>query len=136
MSRFADPRATRTVELGACECPGTPHSTDWIKVRGDLSAQESAILLGLPRLEPERQAEVIAPFVVEWNLIGPDDEDWPVTPENLFLLKGDTSEKLGLGLADSIKESGNFPNLSGSPSRASRRGRASRTQTTTRTPGT
>lgn len=37
MSRVIDRTAVQTKELGPCECPGTPHSADTIRLRERLS---------------------------------------------------------------------------------------------------
>lgn len=136
MSRFADVSATRTVPLGPCECPGTPHDEDWATVRTDLSASELRLLLNLDGLSDDEAAEAIAPFVTEWNLLGLDGEDWPPTPEALFALKGETSSVIGNAIAAVVRENLHLPNPSGAPSPASSRGSASRTRKPTRKPGT
>lgn len=136
MSRFADPSAVKRVELGPCDCKGQPHAGDWVDIRTDLSGSEVQVLIGLSALDSEGQSEAIAPFIAGWNLLGPDGSEWPVTPEALFLLKGDTARLLGEGIAAVLRENLGLPNRSSAPSRASSRGSASRTRTTTRTPGT
>ncbi len=130
MTRFADPTATRTVDLGACECPGTPHESDWAKVRSDLSGPELSMLLRLVPGREEEAAEIVAPFIVEWNL------GEPVTASAVFLLRGPTLSAIGSTLGEVLRENLKLPNPSSVPSRASRRGNASRTRTTRRTPGT
>lgn len=136
MSRFADPRATRTVDLGACECPGTPHSSDWAKVRSDLSDPECAILLRIDLQSEQEQAETIAPFVAEWNLLGPDGTLAAIDADALFSLKGPTLKAIGSALGEVLRENLHLPNPSGAPSPASSRGSASRTRTATRRRGT
>ena len=135
MSRFADPRATRTVELGACECPGTPHSGDWCKVRSDLSGSELATLLKLDGMDEATASETIAPFIAEWNL---SDADGVVAidADALFALKGPTLHAIGEALGETLRENLGLPNPSGAPSRASSRGSASRAPKATRTPTT
>lgn len=44
MSRFVDPVAdAHEVDLGVCECPGTPHDHDWARVRGLSYAELGAV---------------------------------------------------------------------------------------------
>lgn len=136
MSRFADPRATRTVDLGACECPDTPHSSDWVKVRSDLSDPECAILLRIDRMSDEEQAEALVPFIAEWNLLGLDGEPAAIDAGALFALKGPTLKAIGTTLGEVLRENLGLPNPQGAPSRGSSRGSASRTRTPSRTPGT
>lgn len=135
MSRFADPRATRTVDLGACECPGTPHESDWAKVRSDLSGAEVATLLQLRPGREEEAADIVAPFVTEWNLL---DEDGPaeISPAAMYALKGPTLRAIGSELGEVLRENLQLPNPSSAPSRASSRGSASPTRRSRRTPGT
>lgn len=135
MSRFADPGATRTVDLGPCECPGTPHESDWAKVRSDLSGPELSMLLQLVPGREEQAAEIVAPFITEWNL-SDDDGVVAITPESVYLLRGPTLSAIGTALGEVLAENLKLPNPSGAPSRASSRGSASRTRTRTRTPGT
>lgn len=135
MSRFADPAAVREVDLGPCECPGTPHSRDWAKVRADLSGSELAILLGLGGLGQEEAADRIAPFIDSWNLLGPDGADWPPSPEALFALKGPTAQAIGAAIAAVVDEViGPLPKATGARSPGSSRASASPRRKTT--PGT
>lgn len=135
MSRFADASDVRRVEFGACECPGTPHSGDYAEIRSDLSDAELAILFDLPS-DQEGAARAIAPFIARWNLLGPDGEEWPPSPEALYLLKRATMRALGEALAEVMRENVTLPNGSGARSPASSRASASRTRKPTPTPGT
>lgn len=135
MSRFADPAAVREVDLGACECPGTPHSRDWAKVRADLSGSELNILLNLGGLSQDEAAERIAPFIDSWNLLGPTGDDWPPSPAALYALKGPTAQAIGAAIAAVVDEViGPLPKPTGARSRDS--SRASASPTPTMTPGT
>jgi hypothetical protein len=135
VSRFANVAATRTVQLGPCECPGTPHDGDWFSLRTDLSGPEVAALLRLDTLSESEQSEAVVPFVTEWNLRD-DDGDAVITPEALFALKGPTLKAIGEALGEVLRENLQLPNRSSAPSRASSRGSASRTRTSNRKPGT
>lgn len=136
MSRFADPAATKTVDLGPCDCPGTPHESDWAKVRAEASAEEAERFLDTGSLTPETAAEAVAAFIPEWNLLGPDGKPWPPSTEAVRALKYSTVKVIGKAVAETVNDSVLVPNASGAPSRASSRGSASRTSKKTRTPTT
>lgn len=127
MSRFADARATRTVDLGPCECPGAPHENDWAKVRADLAATDIALLSAT---NSYTIAGVAAEFVVEWNLLGPNGEPWDPNGEALTALKTPTLTLIVSALTDAIKAATPLPNTSGVPSAKSSLGNASRTPAT------
>jgi hypothetical protein len=137
VSRFADPEARRTVELGPCECPGAPHDSDWAKVRSELAPADIRRAVALTTLDDDAAiAAGLVEFVAEWNLLAPNGRLWPPSAESIVSLKGPTLIALIGGLTDSIRESSNVPNAPSVPSRASRRGNASRTPKTTPIPGT
>lgn len=137
MSRFADPRSTTLVPLGACECPGTPHPDgDWAKVRSDLSGADIATIAGLSTTDEDEAALGLAPYVTEWNLRNPDGGEWPPEADSLLALHQDTMRLIVEAIATAVKESRALPNPSGAPSPASSRGSASRTPKARRTPTT
>lgn len=136
MSRFADPTATKTVELGPCDCPGTPHESDWAKVRTEASAEEAERFIDTANLDPESAAEAVASFIPEWNLLGPDGQPWPPSTDAIRALKVPTVSILANAIAETVTESVTLPNASGAPSAASSRKSASRTRTPSRTPST
>lgn len=136
MTRFADPSATRTVDLGTCECPGTPHPNDFIEIRSSLAPGECNAVFGITRLEPRKQAAVLVDFLVRWNLNGADGEPMPLDADSLFLLDAPSQQALGEALGEVAVESATLPNRFGAPSPASPRGSASRTRTSTRKRGT
>lgn len=132
MSRFADPRATRTVQLGPCECPGTPHAEgDWAKVRSQLSGSDIAIISGASTTDEAAAAAVIADYVPEWNLLDDAGNAWAPSAESLVALMPASLSAIVAGVRESIAESSRLPNVSGAPSRASSRGSASHTRTAT-----
>jgi len=136
VSRFADPQAREKVDLGPCECPGNPHESDWAMFRAELSPAEVRRAIALDGLDEAGIAEGLAAFIPEWNLLGPNGQPWPPSVESIQALKFATLKPLIDGLAKMVAESARLPNASGVPSRASRRGSASRTRTPSRTPGT
>lgn len=138
MSRFADLAATDTVDLGACQCPGTPHESDWAKVRTSLSFLD---LVAYERMEqysdqPHKIAETLAPFVTEWNLLGPDGLEWEPDADAIFLLGLNSVTPLLSAIGDAVVSSADVPKASGAPSPASSRGSASRTRAPSRRRGT
>lgn len=137
MSRFADRAATTTVALGPCECLGTPHESDWARVRCDLSASDIRRIAEVEDASDEALvAEVLAEFIPEWNLTGPDGQDWPPSAESLMALKAPTIAPITTALRDAVAKSVTVPNASSAPSRGSSRGSASRTPAQSRTPTT
>lgn len=132
MSRFADATATRTVPLGPCECPGTPHESDWAKVRKELSGSDIGIISNASATDEVAAAGTMAPYVIEWNLLGPNGEPWPPSAESLLALNAATLGAVVGAIQASIAESAGtvLPNASGAPSRNGSRGSASRTRTT------
>lgn len=136
MSRFADPAARETIDFGPCECPGTPHESDWAKLRGELSPSDIRRAIALDGLDDEGVAAGLVEFIPEWNLLGPNGEPWPPAADSILALKLATMKALIDGLAKVVGESSSLPNGSGAPSPASSRGSASRTPKRNRTPGT
>jgi hypothetical protein len=125
VSRFANATATTLIDLGACECDGTPHETDWVRVRAELTTTEIAYFAAS---DASTVAAVVAGFVVSWNLL--DDNGQPVAPDSeaILALKPPT---LGLIVkavgAASSSSSKTLPNGSGAPSAKSSRASASPT---------
>ena len=137
MSRFADPTATRTVDLGECLCPGSPHDSDWAKVRGEASASDVRKFAEMEEFDADGNvAEALAEFIPEWNLLGPNGEAWPPSRDSLMALKLPTVRLIVTELGKVIRESSELPNASGAPSAASTRGSASRAQRRNRKPTT
>lgn len=79
MSRFADPSAIGRVDLGACQCPGTPHPDgDTAVYRTDLSASAvgrigMAGLRGAVARDPlASHRALVLEATLSWNLLWPD----------------------------------------------------------------
>lgn len=151
MSRFGDAAATSVIDLGVCQCPGTPHERDEAVVRWDLGASAMARigraeLEGAVRLDPlAAYRQTVAEVVVSWNLLwlAPPDEHGerrtlpaPLTPVAIDELDVDTLKAIAETADRLIEHHGTLPNRSGAPSRASSRGSASRTRTRTPKRGT
>ena len=146
MSRFADPNATEVIDLGPCQCPGTPHEHDEATVRWDLGASAlarigRAELEGAARLDPmAAYRQVVLETVVSWNLLVADEHgsavSAPITERTIAELDLPTLQSLAEGADRLVRERGRLPNASGAPSPASSRGSASRTRRQTRMPTT
>lgn len=123
--RFVDRTRTRRVDFGACECPGTPHESDYADVRAELSSEE---INDYTQADRREVADVAARFIVEWNLWGPKGLE-PISSQSLLDLMPLTLNVLVEGIAASIAESvAPVPNGSGARSRATTRASASRTR--------
>jgi hypothetical protein len=127
MSRFIDPTATRRVDLGLCDCPGTPHGTDWADIRDRLSGIEVARFGGS---SDDEAAGIAAGYILAWSLLDDDGEPVAITGEAVALLDAATMTALSSALGGVVSESVTVPNGSGAPSRPTSRASASRTRTT------
>lgn len=119
MSRFVNTTATRTVDLGPCECPGTPHARDEALVRAEMSNQD--ILDFANSEDGEETAEAVANLTIGWNLLGDDGKPCPPTKEAVLALFTPTLRSLIKGIGESVKESsarGTDPKASFDPSRS------------------
>ena len=134
MSRFADTRALREVDLGPCECPGAPHEHDTASIRAEYSSVETARLASLQG--EDEVAEAFSEYVTAWNLLGPNGEPWPPSAESLKALKQPTLTAIAEAFSAAVLESSGLPNPSSAPSPASPRGSASPTRKRTPKPGT
>jgi len=121
MSRFADPNATKRLELGPCECPNTPHAEgDWIDLRSELSG------IDLASMESASPPERMKRLIVRWNLIGDGGVTAPIDDDYLGRLYLDLFDRINTWLNENAKVA-SLPNGSAGPSRASSRGNGSRT---------
>jgi hypothetical protein len=150
VSRFADPTAVAVIDLGACQCPGTPHERDEATVRWQLGA---SALARIGRAELDRAVnhdpyasyrQTVVETLVSWNLlIAPpaDSEDRrpvpvPITDRAIGELDLATLKALAEGADELIQNKGELPNASGAPSADSSRESASPTRSRTRKPTT
>lgn len=123
MSRFVDDSATTRVELGPCECPGSPHGEgDYARVRSQLSAHEIA---RWSMSSGEELGAETAALVAEWNLLGPKGEAMPVTAEAILALMTPTLSAIVEHISHAIRDSASPPNRSGAPSASGSSGSAS-----------
>lgn len=80
MSRFVDRQNSRFVNLGECECPGTPHPEgDWMKVRPKITYGEY-LELGEKARSSAREGEfyLFITKIVEWNWVDEDGKPVPI----------------------------------------------------------
>lgn len=143
MTRFADPSKVSVVPLGACQCPGTPHTQDEATIRWDLSASalarvgQAQLLAGSDFYAPYRA--LIVESVASWNLMvlhNGEPVPVPVVPATVAELDEATLDMLGEAIDKLIADKGAVPNGSGAPSAESPQESASPTPTTTPKPGT
>ncbi len=131
MGRFADTGARTRVELGACDCPGTPHSSDWVDVRSQLSWSEITAFAATGGAD--EIAERVAGLIVEWNILNEDGEDWPPSAGAVLALKAETLNPIVEEVNRSVEASAkgtSSPNASSARSRTTTRASASRTRPT------
>lgn len=124
MSRFADVKATERVELGPCQCPGTPHGVDYLDVRTQLGAEDAVALAKLYGTDDSIGALEI--LVSGWNLLDIDGSEAPVTRENLGRLFTDTFDVLEGWIEKHVRLT-SLPNASAARSRSSSRASGSLT---------
>ncbi|MFZ9979545.1 MAG: hypothetical protein ACO3HN_06335 [Opitutales bacterium] len=129
MSRFIDRTATvRYVLPGGCQCPGTPHTEDWIDFRSEIgiadivaaSQTNGDALAGLERV------------ISDWNLLLPSGDAAPVSRATIGDLFGENFEEMGAWIAEHIKARPTIPNGFGAHSVNGTRASASRVRGTTR----
>lgn len=90
MSRFANPtRTERFYFPDGCKCPGEPHEQDWMALRTELGAEETAQLSMLAAMGAAAGPRVLALLLVEWNLLDDDGRPAPATAEMVGRLWSD-----------------------------------------------
>lgn len=133
MSRFADPAAEAEVDLGPCECPGSPHGSDSAWVRAEFGAKELVLLQRRTQelvdsdADDAMVADALFPHVLRWNLLGPDGQPCQPSPELLGQLKAPTLMAIITRLSEIVREADAVPNPSSGPSAESPLGTASPT---------
>ena len=127
MSRFADPSAVGRLVLGACECPGTPHTEDWIELRTQLGAEDMVKLQDAGSF-----ADRILVLVVRWNLLDHDGSEAPVDEDHVARLFVDAFPGLDDWITEHVRTS-TLPNGFAARSRNTSRASGSSTRTTRKT---
>lgn len=106
MSRFANPAATKRLVLdGGCQCPGTPHEEDWMRLRTELGAAE------VVRLAGGDSVAAMELLVVEWNLLDNDGQPAPLDREHFGGLYADNFSALDGWIEANVRVSA-LPNAS------------------------
>ncbi len=118
MSRFANPEAKARLVLGPCECPGTPHTEDWIDLRTEVGA-EAFEAMGQSMLRG-KAVEAMGLLIVGWNLLDDDGTEAPVDGEHIGRLYKDAFDLLD-GWVETHVRTASVPNRSAARSRSSSR---------------
>ena len=133
--RFVDPTATDRLDLGACECPGKPHESDWVEYRTQISyGVLGAISVTGDVMSAKRK--LLELTIVDWNLCAADGTVPDIDAEAIDALDPVTAERIYEAVDGAIQRSQTFPNAFGARSRGTSRASASRTRSRTRTPTT
>jgi len=136
--RFADPNATDRLDLGACECSGTPHESDWVEYRTQIGyatlGAVATVAASVDLMSAKRK--LLELTITGWNLLGPDGEIAEITPKTIGDLDPSTAERIYDAVDSAIQAVQTLPNASGARSPASSRASASRTRHPTRIPMT
>lgn len=123
MSRFVDKSAVGRVNLGPCDCPGTPHGEDWADIRKELSASEWAVIF-------QRDTDLsMTVLVAGWSLADAEGDAVPITVETVSALDFATFTAIDQYVAANISPP-TLPNGSSGPSRRGTRGPRSQTRPT------
>jgi hypothetical protein len=114
VSRFANPtRTERFTFPDGCGCPGTPHEQDWMALRTELGAEETAQLSMLPVLGATAGPRALAVLLTEWNLLDDDGQPAAPTPENVGRMWADLySDELNAWIDQHVRMT-SLPNGSG-----------------------
>lgn len=111
---------TRTVVLGDCRCPGRPHEQDTAEVHEELP-WDVLVDVGMLTGGAAYRYLVLA-SIVSWNLTDADGDPVPVTADTVRRLRPERLDPI----ADAVnaayeRAQAPVPNVSGAPSRPSRR---------------
>lgn len=115
--------ATRTVVLGECRCPGTPHEQDTAEVYEELPWD---VLIDVGLLDGvAAYRRLVLGALASWNLVDDDGEPVPILDETVTRLRSDRLEPIAGAVNEAYQRArAPLPNGSGAPSRPVRRGSA------------
>ena len=125
--RFADPNATDRLDLGACECSGKPHDSDWVEYRTTIG---TAILNSVGMVAQREgilpaKTKLIELTLKSWNLCGPDGELAEINADTIGELDPSTAERIYDAVDAAVNANQSLPNPSSARSRATSRVSAS-----------
>jgi len=116
--------ATETILLGECRCPGRPHDEDTAEVHVELPWDvfvDVGLLNGAAAYR-----RLILGALVSWNLTDEESAAVPVSAETIGRLRRDRLEPIAVAVNAAFERAQTpLPNVSGAPSRLSRRASAS-----------
>lgn len=125
MTRFVDSTATRTISVGPCECPGTPHEADEAVIRERLG-YGPLLYIGVAPTNEESVMRLVTQALLSWNFLGADGKPVPVTRESIEALDANTAGIISEAVNAVVSEtSPPLPNASGAASAATSAGSAS-----------
>jgi hypothetical protein len=115
---------TRTVDLGPCECPGTPHQRDTAEVYTAL-CWDDLVDVGLAPTEGAARRLLVTRAIASWTLLDAEDggepRPVPITEETVRRLSPATVTKIAEAVGEAYAAAiAPPPNPSGAPSRPSR----------------
>ena len=116
--------ATDPVDIGECRCPGRPHERDEAMVYRDLPWDvlvEVGMLSGIAAYR-----RLVLGGLASWNLVDAAGEPVPITDATVHRLRPDRLNPIAAAInAAFLRAKKPLPNVSGAPSRPSRRESAS-----------
>lgn len=122
MTRFVDSTATRTISLGPCECPGTPHEADEAVIHERLG-YGPLLHIGLAASNEESILRLLEHALVRWNFLGADGKPVSVSRESIEALDSDTAALISEAVNQVVSETSQaLPNGSGAASAATSAG--------------
>lgn len=138
MSRFADPTATDLVDLGSCQCPGTPHERDEAVIRTSLghSEESQAGVAGWAATNgayfdwEKARDKLLEIATIRWTLLDESGAPVPVSATWIGRLDEATRNVLAGAIDEKTSKATPLPNASGAHSGNGSRASASRTRKT------
>jgi hypothetical protein len=114
VTRFADPTKFARLSVGPCECPGKPHTDDWMDLRTELGAADMNVLASGTSID------ALELLLVRWNFLEADGSEAPIDRRHLEHLFSDLFPTFNTWLAKNVRYA-TLPNRSAAPSQSSTR---------------
>jgi len=106
----------RRIDLGACDCPGAPHPSDWVDV-SEVVTWDDLVDVGLASSEGAARLLLVTRAIVDWNLAGANGEAAPISESTVRLLDPATLQAIAEVVnAAYVRASAPLPNASSAPS--------------------